>query len=154
MLIRVCLRILASSRIPRYDIGRQTPHFWGGSVTMPMKMNLMPQPRAKGWMSRLGYPERSWQCGCNSLHRDPILSRIRLMSIMKPEPGALVPTLGAASSGLCLPRRQRSMTWRCVECHKETWRRTSKVSWFSQTDLERSPFLVRLCRRLIVRYLW
>jgi hypothetical protein len=33
MLIRVCLRILASSRIPRYDLGRQTPHFWGGSVT-------------------------------------------------------------------------------------------------------------------------
>jgi hypothetical protein len=23
----VCLRILASSRIPRYDLGRQTPHF-------------------------------------------------------------------------------------------------------------------------------
>jgi hypothetical protein len=33
MLIRVCLRILASSRIPRYDLGRQTPHFLGGSVT-------------------------------------------------------------------------------------------------------------------------
>jgi hypothetical protein len=29
----VCLRILASSRITRYDLGRQTPHFWGGSVT-------------------------------------------------------------------------------------------------------------------------
>jgi hypothetical protein len=27
MLIRVCLRILASSRIPRYDLGRQTPSF-------------------------------------------------------------------------------------------------------------------------------
>jgi hypothetical protein len=27
MLICVCLRILASSRIPRYDLGRQTPHF-------------------------------------------------------------------------------------------------------------------------------
>jgi hypothetical protein len=34
MLICVCLRILASSRIPRYDLGRQTPHFWGGSVTV------------------------------------------------------------------------------------------------------------------------
>jgi hypothetical protein len=33
MLICVCLRILASSIIPRYDLGRQTPHFWGGSVT-------------------------------------------------------------------------------------------------------------------------
>jgi hypothetical protein len=33
MLICVCLRILASSRIPRYDLGRQTPHFRGGSVT-------------------------------------------------------------------------------------------------------------------------
>jgi hypothetical protein len=33
MLICVCLRILASLRIPRYDLGRQTPHFWGGSVT-------------------------------------------------------------------------------------------------------------------------
>jgi hypothetical protein len=28
----VYLRILASSRIPRYDLGRQTPHFWGGST--------------------------------------------------------------------------------------------------------------------------
>jgi hypothetical protein len=26
----VCLRILASSRIPRYDLGRQTPRLWGG----------------------------------------------------------------------------------------------------------------------------
>jgi hypothetical protein len=33
MLICVCLRILASLRIPRYDLGRQTPHFGGGSVT-------------------------------------------------------------------------------------------------------------------------
>jgi hypothetical protein len=33
MLIRVCLRILASSGIPRYDLGRQTLHFLGGSVT-------------------------------------------------------------------------------------------------------------------------
>jgi hypothetical protein len=28
------LRILASSRIPKYDLGRQTPHFCGGSVTV------------------------------------------------------------------------------------------------------------------------
>jgi hypothetical protein len=28
------LRNLASSRIPRYDLGRQTLHFWGGSVTV------------------------------------------------------------------------------------------------------------------------
>jgi hypothetical protein len=35
----VCLRILASSRIPRYDLGRQTPHFWGGSVT-PITLTL------------------------------------------------------------------------------------------------------------------
>jgi hypothetical protein len=34
MLICVCLRILASSRIPQYDLGRQTPHFLGGSVTI------------------------------------------------------------------------------------------------------------------------
>jgi hypothetical protein len=34
MLICVCLRILVSSRIPQYDLGRQTPHFWGGSVTV------------------------------------------------------------------------------------------------------------------------
>jgi hypothetical protein len=27
MLICVCLRILASSGIPRYDLGRQTPYF-------------------------------------------------------------------------------------------------------------------------------
>jgi hypothetical protein len=33
----VCLRILASSRIPQYDLGRQTPHFWGGSVTISHK---------------------------------------------------------------------------------------------------------------------
>jgi hypothetical protein len=29
----VCLHILASSRIPQYDLGRQIPHFGGGSVT-------------------------------------------------------------------------------------------------------------------------
>jgi hypothetical protein len=34
MLICVCLCILASSGIPRYDLERQTPHFWGGSVTL------------------------------------------------------------------------------------------------------------------------
>jgi hypothetical protein len=33
MLIYVCLCILALSRIPRYDLGRQTPHFLCGSVT-------------------------------------------------------------------------------------------------------------------------
>jgi hypothetical protein len=30
----LCLRILSSLIIPRYDLGRQTPHFWGGSVTV------------------------------------------------------------------------------------------------------------------------
>jgi hypothetical protein len=34
MLMCVCLRILASPRIPQYDLGRQTPHFRGGSVTL------------------------------------------------------------------------------------------------------------------------
>jgi hypothetical protein len=34
----VCLRILASSRIPRYDFGRQTSHFWGGSVTATLSV--------------------------------------------------------------------------------------------------------------------
>jgi hypothetical protein len=29
----LCLRILTSSRIPWYDLGRQTPHSWVGSVT-------------------------------------------------------------------------------------------------------------------------
>jgi hypothetical protein len=33
MLSVLCLRILASARILRYDLGRQTPHFCGGSVT-------------------------------------------------------------------------------------------------------------------------
>jgi hypothetical protein len=32
MLICVCLYILASLRISRYDLGRQTPYFLGGSV--------------------------------------------------------------------------------------------------------------------------
>jgi hypothetical protein len=32
MLMYVCLCILASSRIPRYDLGRQIPHFGGGFV--------------------------------------------------------------------------------------------------------------------------
>jgi hypothetical protein len=45
-------------------------------------------------MSQPGYPERSWRFGCNFLHRDPIPSRIRLMPLMKPEPGALVLALG------------------------------------------------------------
>jgi hypothetical protein len=60
---------------------------------------------AGGWMSQSGYPERSWRCGCKSLHMDLNLSRNRLMLMMKLEPGALVPALGAASSALRLPRR-------------------------------------------------
>jgi hypothetical protein len=40
MLICVCLRILASSRILRYDLGRQTPHFWGSSVTVGTRARL------------------------------------------------------------------------------------------------------------------
>jgi hypothetical protein len=31
------LRILASSRIPQYNLGRQTPHFLGGTVTLNEK---------------------------------------------------------------------------------------------------------------------
>jgi hypothetical protein len=41
MLICVCLRILISSRIPRYDLGRQTPHFWCGSVTLYSSVNRL-----------------------------------------------------------------------------------------------------------------
>jgi hypothetical protein len=33
LILCVCLCILASLRIPRYDLRRQTPHFLGGSVT-------------------------------------------------------------------------------------------------------------------------
>jgi hypothetical protein len=39
MLSVLCLRILASPRIPWYDLRRQTPHFWGGSLT---KMSWTP----------------------------------------------------------------------------------------------------------------
>jgi hypothetical protein len=34
MLYVLCLHILASSRFPQYNLGRQTPHSWGGSVTV------------------------------------------------------------------------------------------------------------------------
>jgi hypothetical protein len=80
--------------------------------SMPMWTSSMPRPRAEEWTPQPGYPERSWRFGCNSLHRDPILSRIRLMSMMKAEPGALVPALGTTSSDLRLSQRQRSMTRR------------------------------------------
>jgi hypothetical protein len=33
----MCLRILASLRMPRYDLGRRTQHFWGVSVTLGPK---------------------------------------------------------------------------------------------------------------------
>jgi hypothetical protein len=42
MLICVSLRILASLRIPQYDLGRQTPHFWGGSVTDSTDLSCHP----------------------------------------------------------------------------------------------------------------
>jgi hypothetical protein len=45
-------------------------------------------------MLRPGCPEQSWQCICKSMHMDLILSRNRLMPMMKPEPGDLVPALG------------------------------------------------------------
>jgi hypothetical protein len=40
-----CLCILASLRIPWSELGRQTPHFWDGSVTYPflfLKTHLVP----------------------------------------------------------------------------------------------------------------
>jgi hypothetical protein len=107
--------------------------------SMPMPMSSMPRPRVGGWMSWPGYPERSWWCRCNSLHRDLILSRIRLMPMMKSERGALVPVLGAASSGLRLPRWQRTMTRRWVKCHRKIWRRTSLMPWSFWMDLECFP---------------
>jgi hypothetical protein len=53
MLICVCLCIHTSSRIPRYDLGRQTPHFWGGSVTKLHNLNrkLIHQTSYKNWTS-------------------------------------------------------------------------------------------------------
>jgi hypothetical protein len=36
----LCLCIQASTRIPRYDLGRQTPHFQGGSVIIVVAINL------------------------------------------------------------------------------------------------------------------
>jgi hypothetical protein len=53
MLICVCLRILASSRIPRYDLGRQTPHFWGGSVTLYLSLFM--------WSTTRWGPLGMWQ---------------------------------------------------------------------------------------------
>jgi hypothetical protein len=44
MLMCVCLRILASSRIPRYDLGRQTPHFRCGFITVHDVHVLVPEP--------------------------------------------------------------------------------------------------------------
>jgi hypothetical protein len=43
MLFVLYLRILASSRIPRYDLGRRTPHFGGGPVT-----EIKPSPISDG----------------------------------------------------------------------------------------------------------
>jgi hypothetical protein len=121
---------------------------------MPIKMNSMLRRGARGWMSRSGGPKQSWQCGCKSLHRDPNLSRTRLMSMMKPEPGALVLALGATSSGLRLPWRQRSMTWRWAECHEGTWHRMSRVPWPFWMDLERFVLpdapLSMSCRQIFV----
>jgi hypothetical protein len=42
MLICVCLRILASSRIPRYDLGRQNPSF--------LRWFCYRRGRAGGWV--------------------------------------------------------------------------------------------------------
>jgi hypothetical protein len=45
MLICVCLRILASSRIPRYDLGRQTPHFEVVLSHSPCRQEGYTQPK-------------------------------------------------------------------------------------------------------------
>jgi hypothetical protein len=55
MLICVCLRILASSRIPRYDLGRQTPYFLGGSVTLSIKYLGIPVSNYKLFSGDLMY---------------------------------------------------------------------------------------------------
>jgi hypothetical protein len=44
MLICVCLRILASSRIPQYNLGRQTPHFWMNPLEQVFSGNLAKSP--------------------------------------------------------------------------------------------------------------
>jgi hypothetical protein len=57
MLICVCLRILASSRIPRYDLVRQTPHFLGGSITQPIVVLLLKRALVS-WSSAIdGYED-------------------------------------------------------------------------------------------------
>jgi hypothetical protein len=122
--------------------------------SIPIKMSSMPQSRAQWWMSQPKYPERSWRCGSNSLHRYPILSRIRLMPIIKPELGPLMSALGAASSSSHLPWWQRSTTWRWSECRKKTWRQTSTVPWSFRTNLKHFPLPYALvstsCRQIFM----
>jgi hypothetical protein len=48
------LHILASSRIPQCDLGRQTPHLWGGSITNEVEASVA------GSFYSLGR-ERVWQ---------------------------------------------------------------------------------------------
>jgi hypothetical protein len=47
MLICVCLRILASSRIPRYDLGRQNPSFlrWFCHIIAPLHIQRRHPPQ-------------------------------------------------------------------------------------------------------------
>jgi hypothetical protein len=52
MLICVCLRILASSRIPRYDLGRQNPSFlrWFCHIYAIIVEIVLPQPEMSPFM--------------------------------------------------------------------------------------------------------
>jgi hypothetical protein len=66
MLNCVCLRILASSRIPRYDPGRRTPHFWGGSVSLVDQEHRKLAPtsgRRHGWIESGGGADVSRDAG-------------------------------------------------------------------------------------------
>jgi hypothetical protein len=72
MLKCVCLRILASSRIPRYDLGRQTPHFWGSSVTAAL--SSFPCQRTEFPISYLGVPLSMFKLPRSSLQ--PIVDKM------------------------------------------------------------------------------
>jgi hypothetical protein len=72
MLSMLCLRILTSLRILRYDLGRQTPHSWGGSIIEgrvaspppPPLLLFLPPLRIQAWRG-CPTPALSLPSGCS-----------------------------------------------------------------------------------------
>jgi hypothetical protein len=121
---------------------------------MPMQMGSMPRPTAGGWMSRPGYRKRSWLCGCNSLHWDMFLSRIRLMPMKMPKHVLWCWPWGQHLQISVFPDGKGQWTEGKLSAARKLDVKQPWCHGLPGRILSASPFLACLWRCHVVRYLW